>query len=66
MKLKGTTTGAVTRINAKVGKKKLSATGTASWSLKLKKLKLGKNKVVLTASGPGGVSAPVKVTIVRK
>ncbi len=56
----------MTSVSAKLGKKKLRAKGTTSWSLKLKKLKLGKNKVLLTASGPGGTSVPVKVTIVRK
>lgn len=65
-KLKGTTTGSVTKVIAKMGKKTVAAKGMATWTLTAKKLKVGVNKVTLTATGPGGTSTPVQVTIGRK
>ncbi len=65
-KLKGTADGKVTSIAAKLGRKTLGVTGLANWSVKVRGLKRGKNKLTLTATGPGGTSTPVKVTILRK
>ncbi len=56
----------VREITAKAGRKKLKVKGLATWSVILKKLKVGKTKVTLTATGPGGTSTPAKVTITRK
>ncbi len=63
--IKGKATGAVTSVTAKVGKKTVKARGTASWSLKAA-LKPGKNKITVTAHGPGGDSAPARLTVTRK
>jgi probable HAF family extracellular repeat protein len=63
--LRGLATGFVTDVSAQVGKKTLIATGGESWSLALR-LKPGRNRVSIIAHGPGGDSAPVKVTVFRK
>ncbi len=63
--IKGKATGQVTSVTAKVGRKTAKAKGTTSWSLKAA-LKPGKNKITVTAHGPGGDSAPAKLTIIRK
>ncbi len=70
--IKGKATEQVTSVTYQLGKKKGKATvsngstvGTASWSLKAA-LKPGKNKLTITAHGPGGDSAPAKVTVTRK
>jgi hypothetical protein len=62
--LKGTAVGSITSVTAKVGKKTLTAAGTASWKLSIVP-KSGKTIVTITAHGPGGDSAPVKVIITR-
>ncbi len=63
--IKGRATGEVTSVTAKVGKKTVKARGTASWSLKAA-LKPGKNQIAVIAHGPGGDSAPAKLTVTRK
>ncbi len=64
--IRGTATGQVTSVTAKVGKKTVKAAGTTSWKLTVKKLLPGKNKIAVTAHGPGGDSAPAKLTVTRK
>lgn len=62
--LHGTATGYVTSVTGQLGKKTLAASGDTSWTLAVP-LKPGKNIVLVTAHGPGGDSAPVKVVIQR-
>ncbi|HVE16557.1 MAG TPA: hypothetical protein VNB29_07460 [Chthoniobacterales bacterium] len=64
--VKGTASGNVTSITYTVGSKKGTARGTANWSFKATNLKTGKNIATVIAHGPGGDSAPVKITITRK
>ncbi len=66
------TSGQVTSVTASVGRKALAVTargplsrGRPLWSLKAA-LKPGKNKITVIAHGPGGASAPAKVTVTRK
>ncbi len=63
--IRGKATGQVTSVTAKLGRKTVKAKGTASWSLKAA-LKHGRNVLTVTAHGPGGDSAPVRLTIIRK
>ncbi len=63
--IKGSATGVVTRVTYRIGKKSGVATGTAGWKF-LAKLKPGRNKITVTAHGPGGDSAPVNVAVTRK
>ncbi len=63
--IKGKATGQVTSVTAKIGRKTVKARGTASWSLKAA-LKPGKNKITAIAHGPGGDSAPARLTVTRK
>ncbi len=64
--IKGSATGEVTSVTYRIGSKPAKAAkGTGSWSIKVA-LKPGKNKITVTAHGPGGDSTPVKVTVTRK
>lgn len=64
--IKGSATGSVTSVTYRIGKKKAKAAkGLAAWKFKTA-LKPGKNKITITAHGPGGDSAPAKVTVTRK
>jgi probable HAF family extracellular repeat protein len=63
--LRGSASGYVTSITAKVGRKSLVARGTESWTLPVP-LKPGRNRVTIVAHGPGGDSAPVRATIIRR
>ena len=65
LSIKGSTTGKVTSVTYQIGRKTGTATGTATWKF-LAKLQPGKNKVTVTAHGPGGNSAPVKISVTRK
>jgi probable HAF family extracellular repeat protein len=63
--LVGTTSGETDSVSYRVGKGPVkTARGVQSWKIKVK-LKPGKNLVTITASGYGGSSAPVKITIRR-
>jgi len=63
--IKGITTGAVTRVNYRIGAGAIKhAKGTAKWHF-VAPLKFGKNLVIVTAQGPGGKSAPAKITVTR-
>jgi sugar lactone lactonase YvrE len=62
--LKGTAAGSVSSVTAKVGRKMFTARGTTHWKLPVT-LKSGRTVVKIIAHGPGGNSAPVKITIVR-
>ncbi|MGH6643609.1 MAG: hypothetical protein ACREKL_00245 [Chthoniobacterales bacterium] len=63
--IKGTATGTVTSVTYTMSGKKGKATGTASWHFTAK-LKPGKYVVTVVAHGPGGDSAPTKITVTRK
>ncbi len=64
--IKGKATGQVTSVTYKIGSKPAKrAKGTASWSIQAA-LKPGKNKITITAHGPGGDSVPAKLTVTRK
>ncbi len=64
--IKGSATGPVTSVTYRIGSRPAKAAkGTAKWSLKAA-LKPGKNKIAVTAHGPGGDSAPARVTVMRK
>jgi len=63
--LHGSASGQVTSITAQLGRKVFTASGSTSWQLTIK-LKPGRNILVVTAHGPGGDSASVKVTIIRR
>lgn len=67
IKITGTASGAVTRINYRVGSTGgfKTATGTTNWSFRTP-LKKGKNKIIVYALGPGGISTLKLVTIKRK
>ena len=64
--IKGSTTGQVTSVTYRIGKEKTNkpAKGLATWKFKAR-LNPGKNKILVVAHGPGGDSAPAKVTIIR-
>jgi len=64
--IKGTTTGAVARVNYRIGSGPTRhARGTANWSF-IAVLKPGKNLITVTAQGAAGNSAPAKITVTRK
>ncbi len=64
--IKGKATGQVTSVTYRIGSKPAKkAKGTASWSIQAA-LKPGKNKLTVTAHGPGGDSAPARLTVIRK
>ncbi len=70
--IRGTMVGQVTSVTYRVGRKPArladSTSGpsdTPRWVAQTR-LKLGRNKVVITAHGPGGDSAPLKLTIISK
>jgi probable HAF family extracellular repeat protein len=63
--IKGSASGSVTSVTYKAGSKTGTASGTTSWHFKAK-LKGGKSIVTVIAHGPGGDSAPVKITITRR
>jgi probable HAF family extracellular repeat protein len=63
--LRGAASGYVTSITVQAGKKTLTINGSESWSLAVP-LKPGRNRVTIVAHGPGGDSAPVRVTITRR
>lgn len=65
--VKGSTSGIVTSVSARVGKTGRFATakGTTNWSYRAR-LKPGKNLVSAFATGPGGKSSPKSVKITRK
>jgi hypothetical protein len=63
--VKGVTSGNVTSVTALLGRKTLTAVGTASWKLVVP-LKPGRNVFSVVAHGPGGDSPAVKVIVTRK
>ncbi len=63
--IKGRATGPVTGVRCRIGGKPArKAKGTASWKLTVA-LKPGKNKITVIAHGPGGDSAPARLTLTR-
>ena len=65
--IKGSATGVVTYVLARVGKGKWRpALGTAAWKFPAKHLKPGRNVIKVIARGPGGDSAPAKAIILRR
>ncbi len=66
--IKGKATGTVTSVTYRIGNKGAykKATGTIAWTVKAKKLKPGRNIITIIGHGPGGDSAPVKVTVIRQ
>lgn len=63
--IRGIATGEVTSVTCKLGKRTRIAKGTSAWKF-LPRLKPGRNVLTVTAHGPGGDSAPVKVIVIRK
>ncbi len=65
--IKGSAGGAVTSVAYRVGKMRAykTAKGTAAWKFQAK-LRPGRNKILVIARGPGGDSAPAKLTVIRK
>jgi Galactose oxidase, central domain/Kelch motif len=65
--IKGSTTGVVTEVTCRVDSKGdfKRAKGSATVWKFTARLKPGKNKITVIATGPGGVSAPAKVTVTR-
>jgi uncharacterized delta-60 repeat protein len=63
--LRGIATGEVTSVTCKLGKRTRGAKGTSAWKF-VARLKPGRNVLVVTAHGPGGDSAPVRVVVVRR
>jgi len=65
--IKGSVAGSVTSVTYRVGSKGSfkTASGTTTWKINAV-LKAGKNTISIVAHGPGGDSAPAKVTATRK
>lgn len=66
-RVRGKAAGQVSSVTYRVGKSGAfrKASGTAGWSFNAR-LKPGKNVITVVAEGPGGSSAPKKVTITRE
>jgi hypothetical protein len=62
--IKGSATGSVTSVTYTIGKKKRTAKGTSIWSFTVP-LTSSKTNITVLATGPGGNSAPVRITITR-
>jgi hypothetical protein len=63
--IRGIVTGELTSVTYKINKRTRVAKGTSAWKF-VARLKPGRTVVTITAHGPGGDSAPVKVVVIRK
>jgi hypothetical protein len=64
--VRGTASGLLNSVNYRIGNHKAKpATGVAKWHFTVA-LKKGKNLITIVASGQGGTSKPVKLTVTRK
>ena len=64
--IKGKADSPVTSVTYRIGSQSVNkATGTARWKFQAS-LRPRKNKITVTAHGPGGDSAPAKLTVIRK
>ena len=67
VRVKGVTTGKVTSVTYRVGKKAFKpAVGTSAWTFKAKRLKVGKNLITVIAKAANGATATAKVRVIRK
>jgi uncharacterized delta-60 repeat protein len=63
--LRGKTTGNVSKVTCKVGKRILKASGKANWKITAP-LKVGRNVLTITAISPDGNTKPNRVTVTRR
>jgi probable HAF family extracellular repeat protein len=63
--VRGVTSGEVTNVTYKLGKRTRTATGASAWKFTAR-LNPGRNVLTIVAHGPGGNSAPAKVIVIRK
>lgn len=62
--LRGATTGNVSSVKYKLGRKSRSASGTTKWKISVR-LKPGRNVITITAMSPDGNTKPRRITITR-